>query len=88
MGRYTRKGDKLYAHVFEQPIGPLALTGVDGERLLSVRRLADGRAVRRGESWVTSEYKTIPFVTLGELPHYSYPLPDATDTVLEITLKT
>lgn len=86
-GRYTQKGSKLYAHVFEQPIGPLALTGVDGERLLSVRLLADGRAVQRGESWVTSEYKTIPFVTLGELPHYSYPLPDTTDTVLEITLK-
>ena len=86
-GRYTRRGNTLYAHVFEQPIGPLALTGVDKDAILSVRLLADGTPVRRGEGWVTSEYKSIPFVSFGEVSNYSYPLPDSTDTVLEITLK-
>lgn len=86
-GRYTRYGNKLYAHVFEAPIGPLALTGVNPDSILHVRRLADGSEVKRGESWITSEYKGIPFVCLGEIPHFSYPLSDPIDTVLEITLK-
>lgn len=86
-GRYTKKDNKLYAHIFEAPIGPLALTGVEKDRVLRVRRLADGSEVKRGESWITNEYKDIPFVCLGDLPHFSYPLPDETDTVLEIILK-
>lgn len=86
-GRYTRKGNKLYAHILEAPIGPLALTGVNKDSILRIRRLADGSEVKRGESWSTSEYQDIPFVTLGEVPHFSYPLPDEIDTVLEITLK-
>lgn len=86
-GWYTRKGNKLYAHLLEAPIGPLALTGVDVDSVLWVRRLADGTEVKRGESWITNEYKDIPFVCLGEIPHFSYPLPDERDTVLEITLK-
>ena len=86
-GRYTRAGSRLYAHVFEPPIGPLALTGLRPEQILRVRRLADGSEVQTGESWITKAYEGVPFVCLGALPHYTYPLPDARDTVLEITLK-
>lgn len=85
-GWYTQNGNRLYAHVLEAPIGPLALTGIRKEEILRVRRLADGSEVPQGESWITSAYEGIPFVSFGPLPHFSYPLPDPTDTVLEITL--
>lgn len=86
-GWYTQNGNKLYAHVLEAPIGPLALTGVRKEDIYKIRRLADGSEVRQGESWITHSYGQIPFVSFGDLPHFSYPLPDPIDTVLEITLK-
>ena len=41
----------------------------------------------RGESWITMAYENIPFISFGDLAHFSYPLPDSIDTVLEITLK-
>ena len=85
-GRYTRKGNKVYAHVYEQPIGPLALMGLPVDRIKTIRRLSDGTEVKRGESWLTSSFKEIPFACLGEIAHFSYPLPDEADTVLEITL--
>lgn len=86
-GWYTQNGNRLYAHILEAPIGPLALTSVESDKIISVRRLADGSEVLRGESWITNAYNGIPFVCLGAIPHFSYPLPDPIDTVLEITLK-
>ena len=85
-GRYTKKGNTVYAHVFEQPIGPLALTGLPADGIKSIRRLMDGTEAKRGESWLTSSFRDIPFACLGEIPHFSYPLPDARDTVLKIEL--
>ena len=49
-----------------------------------MRRLADGGEVVRGESWVTSAYENLAFVSFGTVPQYTYPLPDPIDTVLEI----
>lgn len=86
-GRYTKKDNKIYAHIFECPIGPLALTGISGKDIKLMRRLADGSEVKRGESWVTAAYEDIPFATLGEIPHFTYKLPDDIDTVIEITMK-
>ena len=86
-GWYTKKGNKLYAHVLEAPIGPLALTGVSKNEIAKIRRLADGSEVKQGESWITASYAHIPFISFGDLAHFSYPLPDPVDTVLEITLK-
>ena len=86
-GRYTKKDNKIYAHIFECPIGPLALTGIRGKDIKLMRRLADGSEVKRGESWVTAAYEDIPFATLGEIPHFTYKLPDDRDTVIEITMK-
>lgn len=86
-GRYTKRGQTLYAHVLETPIGPLALTDVPPDSIASIRRLADGTQVKRGESWITKAYDNLAFACLGDIPHFTYPLPDAADTVLEITLK-
>ena len=81
-GWYTKKDSRIYAHILENPIGPLALTGLDAKRGGAVRRLADGSEVRRGESWITNAYENLAFVTLGTIPHFTYLLPDTTDTVL------
>ena len=83
----TKKDGKLYAHILENPIGPLALTGVKPQRIGRVRRLADGSEVLRGESWITNAYENLAFVTLGTIPHFTYLLPDTTDTVLAIEYK-
>lgn len=86
-GWYTKKNDRIYAHILENPIGPLALTGLDAKRVGAVRRLADGSEVLRGESWITNAYENLAFVTLGTIPHFTYLLPDPADTVLEIEYK-
>ena len=49
--------------------------------------LADGSEVRRGEAWSTALYPDIAFVSFGEDPVFTYPLPDEKDTVLKIELK-
>ena len=86
-GWYTKKDDRIYAHILENPIGPLALTGLDAKRVGAVRRLADGSEVLRGESWITNAYENLAFVTLGTIPHFTYLLPDPADTVLEIGIQ-
>ncbi|MDQ8734778.1 alpha-L-fucosidase [Paenibacillus sp. LHD-38] len=86
-GRYTRNGNKIYAHVLEAQIGPLALTGIPADQVKSMYQLADGVQVQRGESWITKAYEGILFACLGSIPHFTYPLPDAADTVIVIELK-
>ena len=82
-GRLTRKGDKLYIHIFENTVGPLPLFGVDKDRIRSVRRLSDGSEVPISTSWVHSDYPELAFADLGPNPV----LPDPVDTVLEVRLK-
>lgn len=86
-GRYTRRGNTIYAHIFEAPIGPLYLPGIAPESIISVRRLEDDSEVLSGNSWVTEAYSGKAFVTLGKIPFFTYPLADQTDTVLKITVK-
>lgn len=86
-GRYTQKGDVIYAHVYETPLGALPLTGVAPESLDKVYYLADGSEMKRGEAWNTALYTDVSFVTFGEDPVFTYPLPDSRDTVLKIVRK-
>ena len=53
-GRLTRKGDRLYCHIYENSIGPLPLYGLKREQIRSIRRLADGSQVPLSTSWVHS----------------------------------
>ena len=64
-------------------MGPLPLFGVDKDRILSIRRLADGSEVKLSQSWVHSDYPGLAFADLGPDPE----LPDPIDTVLEIRLR-
>ena len=82
-GRLTRKGNKLYFHVYENTLGPLPLLGLRKEEIKSIRYLATGAEIRISTSWVHSDYPEIVFADLGPDPV----LPDAIDTVLEVTLR-
>lgn len=86
-GRYTQKGDTIYAHVYETPLGSLPLSGIRPDNLLEVTCLADASEVNRGEAWNTALYTDTAFVSFGENPVFTYPLPDEKDTVLKIRLK-
>lgn len=86
-GRYTQRGDTVYAHVYEPPLGALPLTGIAPDQLESVLYVADGSQVRPGYGWNTALYKDVSFVSFGQDPVFTYPLPDPVDTVLRIQLK-
>ena len=86
-GRYTRKGDIIYAHVYEAPLGALPLYGIAPDKLEAVYYVADGTQMNRGEAWNTALYTDVAFVSFGEDPVFTYPLPDKKDTVLKIIVK-
>ena len=82
-GRFTRKGNTLYIHLFENTVGPVPLPGVKTDQILRIRRLADGSEVPLSGNWVHSDYPELAFADLGPDPV----LPDGTDTVLEVRLR-
>lgn len=86
-GRYTQKGDIIYAHVYETPLGALPLYGIGPDKLESVTYLADGSEVNREKAWNTVLYPDVAFVSFGDNPVFTYPLPDEKDTVLKIRLR-
>lgn len=86
-GRYTQRGNTIYAHVYETPLGALPLYGIGPNDLEEITYLADGSTVNRGEAWNTVIYPDVAFVSFGEDPVFTYPLPDERNTVLKIRLK-
>ena len=74
----------IYAHVYETPLGALPIYGLGREQIEQITYLADGSEVNRDKGWNTALYKDIEFVSFGEDPVFTYPLPDEKDTVLEI----
>ncbi|MGI6165102.1 MAG: alpha-L-fucosidase, partial [Limnochordia bacterium] len=79
-GRYTQKGNKLYAHVLDRPIGPIPLAGLNG-RIKRARLLADGSELRVGTPWNAVDFPDYAFINLGAAN-----LPDEIDTVIELEL--
>ena len=82
-GRITRRGNKLYYHIFENTIGPVPLAGLRWDQVDRVRLLATGAQVPLVNDWVCGNYPDVVFASLGPDPV----LPDPVDTVLEVTLK-
>ena len=82
-GRVTRKGNKLYYHLFENTIGPVPLMGIRKEEVDKIRWLTTKAEIPISTSWVHSDYPEIVFADLGPDPV----LPDDVNTVLEVTLK-
>ena len=84
-GRYTRKGNKIYAHVMEAQAGAIPLTGIHG-KIKKLRRVSDNSEVRLTNYWNLKEYSQNQFFFLNNDTCDSYPLPDERDTVVEVTL--
>ncbi len=87
-GYYTKKGNIIYAHIFEQPIGPIALLGLKESEIQRMSFLHDGSEVQISKSWTTNAYKGVCFAQFGAIPHFTYPLPDEIDSVIKIELNT
>jgi alpha-L-fucosidase len=79
-GRYTQKGNRLYAHIYERGIGPVNFRGLNG-RIKQVRLLADGSEIQLAHSFVTTDYAADAFI---DFP--TSQLPDEIDTVVELEL--
>jgi alpha-L-fucosidase len=84
-GRYTRRGNTLYAHVLEESVGPINLLGLAG-KIKKARLLADGAEVFLSRPWNTAQYPKDAFFNFAKPEVYTYPLPDGRDTVVELEL--
>ncbi|MFX3780855.1 alpha-L-fucosidase, partial [Streptococcus suis] len=81
------KGNTIYAHVLEQPSGPLALIGIDEKKVKRMSFLQYGSEVKISKSCTTYAYEFICFAKYGDIPHFTYPLPDEVDSVIKIELE-
>ncbi|WP_211749397.1 alpha-L-fucosidase [Paenibacillus sp. Marseille-Q4541] len=84
-GRYTQKGNKLYAHVLEDSVGPVNLLGLNG-KIKKARLLADGSELFLSRPWSAAEFTEDAFVSFARPEVYSHPLPDQRNTVIELEL--
>lgn len=85
-GFYTKKNHVIYGHIFDAPLGVLALPGIKKEQIHSVRRVIDGTEVKLSKSWTTLAFSDMTFVELGH-QHLTMPLENDISTVIKITLK-
>ena len=76
-GRYTQRGGKVYAHVFERPTGPIVFEGLGRGRVKKARFLADGSELVIDKPWNAPEGSEDLFVTLPRTPLF-----DELDTVI------
>lgn len=82
-GRYTQKGNKLYAHVYDRGIGPIYFQGLKG-KIKKAGLLRDGTELKVEVPWMAEEYSDVnggAFITLKGAK-----LPDEMDTVIELEL--
>lgn len=82
-GRFTRRGNTVYLHVYENSIGPLPVPQLKKSQIRYAARLSDGAEIKISTSWVHSDYPDVCFLDLGPNPV----LPDPTDTVIKLELK-
>ena len=82
-GRFTRRDDTLYLHVYENSIGPLPVPQIKKSQVKSAVMLCNQKEIPISTSWVHSDYPDVCFLDLGENPV----LPEPTDTVIRVELK-
>lgn len=85
MGQIYAKGNLLYAHLFEESVGPINLNGLAG-KVKKARLLSDGSEVFLSRPWNAAQYPDDAFISFDRPEHSSYPLPDKRATVVELTL--
>jgi alpha-L-fucosidase len=79
-GRFTRKGNALYAHLFEKPTGAIVLPGLAG-KIRKARVLADGSEVDAGVPWTMAGNAGDAFLKLPGMKFL-----DDLDTVIALEL--
>ena len=84
-GRLTRRGDTVYAHILEQPLGAVCIPGLRG-RAKDIRRVADGAQAYAATGWVTDPYPDDLFLSLDREGIQTVILPPTPDYVLKFTL--
>lgn len=84
-GRYTQKGNKLYAHILDECVGAIALPGVEG-RVKRAGRLADGSEMQLMTPWVAKEFPGYQFINYGTPEYCSFHMDESADHVIELTL--
>ena len=85
-GRYTRRGNILYAHVMEEQAGAICLENMAG-KIEKLRLLADNSEIKLADYWNLKEFGQNAFFFFDPYASDCYPLPDEKDTVVEIHLK-
>lgn len=85
--RATAKDRTLYLHVMEQPVGPLAVTGISPDHIKAAYLLATGAEIEvlRG-GWAVQNYPGTTFLSLAAQPNETMALPDEKDTVIVLEL--
>ena len=85
--RITEKDHVIYLHVMEQPVGPLALTGIHNSQIKAARFLGTGaEAEVLTNGWAVQNYPTITFISLAGQSNETIALPDEKDTVIKLIL--
>ncbi|HBC87919.1 MAG TPA: alpha-L-fucosidase [Lentisphaeria bacterium] len=88
-GRFTQKGNILYAHLFEQVVGHVNLPGMRGA-VKDGRLLANGTEVIICDYWnpgiQTFDSPDDIFFNIGKPTAFTFPLPDRSDTVIRVEL--
>lgn len=85
-GRFTQKGNILYAHILEPQVSGICLPNLAG-KIQKIRLLSDGSEIPLGDSWNLSEYPQHAFFFLNNKTNDCYPLPHPSDTVAAVTLR-
>lgn len=86
-GRYTQKGNTLFAHWMHPVIGPLNIKGI-GEKAAITTLLASGAELPTATSWWGNQGPDNFFINTGTPIHFTFPLPDSLNTVIRIQMKT
>lgn len=84
-GRYTQKGNVIYAHVQEESVSAFLIRGLHG-RIKRMTLLQDGSEIVPTEYWTLRAYQDDDFFFLHQAATDGYPLPDVIDTVVKIEL--
>jgi alpha-L-fucosidase len=87
-GRFTMKGNKLYAHITGSNIGQYYMKGMKG-KIKNARLVFDGRQVFIGPYW-HGERSYIDeddiFFNFGNPTQWTFPVPDKINTVVRFEL--
>ena len=85
-GRYTQKGNKVYACITEESIGAIALPGLR-DKVKKARRVADGFEMRMLTPWVAKEFPDCEFMNYSVPDCFSFSIDQTPVEVIELELK-